>query len=72
MSERLTATLVPYSSIVGSSISIQNEAGAVVAILMITVPSPRFDYRETAEKVAAQVLKAFDANGEISMEFVRK
>jgi hypothetical protein len=56
----LTATLVPYSSVVGQSVSLQDETGRVVALVMITVPSPAFDYKTTAIPIAERIVAAFN------------
>jgi hypothetical protein len=55
----LRAELVPYSSVVGRSVSLQAESGAVAALVMISVPNPSFPYRETAEPVAQRIVEAF-------------
>lgn len=57
---KLTAERVRTSSVVGSSVSLQNEQGAVVALLLIMVPSPAFPYRETAEPIADKLVELWN------------
>lgn len=58
---KLTAKMVPYSSVVGQSIMIQDEiSGMVVARLSVRIPSPALDYEETAIDVAKRVVAAFN------------
>jgi hypothetical protein len=57
---KLTSKIVPYSSVVGSSVALHNESGQVVAIVMVTVPSPSFPYKETAAPIIEKIAKAFD------------
>lgn len=58
---KLTAKMVSYSSVVGQCVMIQDElSGAVVAHLSVRVPSPAFDYKETAVDVAERVVAAFN------------
>jgi hypothetical protein len=52
---KLTASIVPYSSTVGSSIKLCDVSGRVVAILAIMVPDPAFDYKTVAAEVAEDV-----------------
>lgn len=55
------AKAVPYSSVVGQSVTLHNEDGAVLALLMISVPNPQFDYRTTADLVTEHLLRAFNS-----------
>lgn len=56
----LKAEIVPYSSVVGSAVSLQNEAGVMVALIMISVPNPSFDYKATALPIAERIVAAFN------------
>lgn len=53
---KLTASVVPYSSVVGSSIKMCDETGKVVALLIISIPNPEFEYKATAQIVADNVM----------------
>lgn len=55
----LKAKEVPYSSVVGSSVSLVNDAGAVVALIMISVPNPQFDYKSTAAPIIEKITATF-------------
>jgi hypothetical protein len=52
------AKIVPFSSVVGQSIMLTDETGAVVAQLSISIPDPRYPYRETAEEIACIIATA--------------
>lgn len=54
----LTPRLIPWSSIVGSGIELCDETGAVVALLIITIPNPEFESKTTAELVGKLVVAA--------------
>jgi hypothetical protein len=56
---KLTAKVVPYSSVVGSSVTLHDEAGAVVAIVMVSVPRPSLDYKEVASPIIEKIAAAF-------------
>lgn len=45
---KLTAKAVPHSSVVGGSVAIHDAKGAVVALIMVSVPDPGRDYKATA------------------------
>jgi hypothetical protein len=53
---KLTASFVPHSSVVGSSIKLCDETGMVVAMLAILVPNRELDYETVAEAVADDIL----------------
>lgn len=53
---KLTASVVPYSSVVGSSIKMCDETGKVVALLIVSIPNPEFEYKATAKIVTDDVL----------------
>lgn len=55
---KLTASIVPYSSVVGSSIKLCDETGMVVALLIISIPNPSLDYKPTAKEVGETVVAA--------------
>lgn len=56
---RFHASVVPFSSVVGSSVMLTDAAtGMAVAVLSISIPSPSLPYRETAEAVAKAVADA--------------
>ena len=50
--------MVPHSSVVGSSISVQDETGKMVALLTILVPNPDLDYKTTAKTVGDAICAA--------------
>jgi len=52
---KLKASMVPHSSVVGSSIKIQDETGQIVAMLAILVPNPALDYKSIAKAVGEAV-----------------
>ena len=56
---KLTAKIVPYSSVVGQSVALHDEAGAVVAIVIISIPDPSRNYKDTARPIAEQIKAAF-------------
>lgn len=53
---KLTASDVPHSSVVGSSIKVCDDDGKVLAILAILVPNPDLDYKTIAQEVSNQIL----------------
>ena len=55
---KLKAKMVPHSSVVGSSISVQDETGKMVALLTILVPNPDLDYKTTAKTVSDTICAA--------------
>lgn len=55
---KFTAKEVPFSSVVGSSITLISEDGSVAAILAIMVPNPRNDYKTVAQDVVRQIVAA--------------
>lgn len=57
---KLTAKPVAYSSVVGSSVSLLDENGQIVALVMISVPNPKIDYRSTAEPIIEKIVAAFN------------
>lgn len=61
---KLHARVVPYSSTVGSSVMLEGDKGEVVAILMISIPSPSLPYKETATGVADLVVRALNRKDE--------
>jgi ribosomal protein S17E len=56
---KLTPKIVPYSSIVGSSVALHDEAGAIAAIVMVTVPRPGLNYKEVATPIIETIAAAF-------------
>jgi hypothetical protein len=54
------AKIVPFSSVVGQSVMLTDETGAVVAQLSISVPNPSYPYRETAEEIACIIETAIN------------
>jgi hypothetical protein len=46
------AKITPFSSVVGQSVMLTDETGAVVAQLSISIPDPSKPYRETAAEIA--------------------
>ena len=60
MSDRLVAKEVPYSSIVGSSVTLSKPGGPVVVQLIISVPNPQFDYKAESAPVIRKILEAFN------------
>lgn len=54
---KLTFKPTPYSSIVGSGITVLDETGRAVAQLAILVPSPQDDYKTVAQQVIVAVCK---------------
>lgn len=63
MAEKLKARAVPYSSIVGSSVTFTNESGAVVVQIAVMVPNPRYDYRGTAEPFIRELIELWNREG---------
>ncbi len=59
---KFKAQAVPFSSVVGSSVSLIAEDGSVGAILSILVPNPRHDYKTVAADVTKQILTAFNSD----------
>jgi hypothetical protein len=57
---KLTAKKVPYSSVVGQSVMLQDETGRVVCQLAILSPIGEGDYRTVSGKYADAVCEAFD------------
>jgi hypothetical protein len=53
---KLTASAVPHSSTVGSSIKLCDETGRIVAILAILVADPTLDYKTVAAEVSENIL----------------
>src|ERR1700729_2367449 len=54
---KLAAAVVPYSSVVGSSIRLcDDKTGKVVALLIISIPSPEFEYKATAKIVVDDIM----------------
>ena len=56
---KITAKKVPFSSIVGQSVVLHDEAGKVVCQLAILNPSGEGDYRQRAEKYADLLVSLF-------------
>ena len=56
----LTATDVPFSSVVGKAVMLTDQSGAVVAQIGVMVPNVNYPYRETAEAVAAHIITAWN------------
>lgn len=54
------AKTVPFSSVVGQSVMLTDETGAVVAQISISIPSPAYSYRETAEEIACIIETAIN------------
>jgi len=59
---KLTAKSVPYSSVVGGSVAIHDEKGAVVALIMVSIPDPSRDYKATATPIIEHIVKAMNAD----------
>lgn len=55
----LTAKIVPHSSVVGGSVAVHDERGAVVALLAVMVPDPSRDYKETATPIIQHIANSF-------------
>jgi len=62
---KLTAEKVAYSSVVGGSVAVHDAAGAVVAIVMVSVPDPGRDYKATAMPILDHIVKAFPCEADI-------
>ncbi len=63
MSMSLRAKLVPYSSIVGKSITLHGEEGQVVAQLAVMTPAgppPGEDHKQFVERIAKIVAAAIN------------
>ena len=58
----LTAKVVPYSSIVGQSVTLHDETGKVIAMLIISVPNPDVPFKETAIPLAERIAGYFNAD----------
>lgn len=50
------AKVVPYSSVVGASVSVEDARGAV-ALIIISVPQPSIPYKETALPLAEEIAR---------------
>lgn len=48
---------VPFSSVVGSSLTLQIDGLGCVAMLMISVPQVHFDYQQVSEAVAEAIIR---------------
>lgn len=59
--KKYTAKKVPFSSIVGQSVTLREGEGPVEAQIIISVPNPRFEYKETAVPIADQLVEWFNA-----------
>ena len=57
----LKAELTPYSSVVGTSIALVSKDGPIVALLMVSVPNPQFDYKATALPIAKEIVELWNA-----------
>lgn len=65
MSAGITAKLVPYSSTVGQSITLQTFDGPVFAQLAVLTPNgppPGEDHRQFSERIARLVADAINKN----------
>ena len=65
MSAGITAKLVPYSSIVGQSISLATHDGGIFALLIVSTPKgppPGEDFRAFSERIAKTVADAINKN----------
>lgn len=58
--KKYIATKVPYSSIVGQSVTLREGEGPVEAQIIISVPNPQFEYKETAVPIADQLVEWFN------------
>lgn len=70
MTERLVQmklSKVPYSSVVGSSLTITADGIGVVAMLMISVPQPHLGYKLISEAVAKALLTHGTERGNITL-----
>ena len=57
---KLRAKPIVYSSIVGSSVSLCDESGQIIALVMISVPNSKIDYRSTAEPIIEKIVAVFN------------
>jgi len=62
-----TMSSVPFSSVVGKSLTIQIEGVGVVAQLAIMVPQPHLDRRIVAEAVASALMRHGCEQGKITL-----
>lgn len=62
---KLTAKAVPHSSVVGGSVAIHDAKGAVVALIMVSVPDPGRDYKATATPIIDHIVKSFPCEADI-------
>ncbi len=62
-----TISAVPFSSVVGRSLTIQMEGVGVVAQLAIMVPQPHLDYRLVGDAVAKALTTHGCENGRITL-----
>jgi hypothetical protein len=61
---KLKAYQVPYSSIVGSSIGLTSEeTGETIALLMLSVPNPKHDYKKISEPVLGKIVEFINKEG---------
>lgn len=60
---KLMAKAVPFSSVVGQSVALHDRSGAVVALVMISVPNPSISYKETAVPIAQRIVELIDEHG---------
>lgn len=58
---------VPYSSVVGQSLTISAPGVGVVAQLSIRVPQPHLDYKTVAEAVAKALMVHGTSHGDITL-----
>lgn len=62
-----TMSSVPFSSVVGKSLTIQIDGVGVVAQLAIMVPQPHLDYRTVAEAVASALMQHGCEQGKVTL-----
>lgn len=62
----LKAGLTPYSSVVGTSIALVSKDGPIVALLMVSVPNPQFDYKATALPIAKEIVELWNTRARLA------
>lgn len=56
----LKAGLTPHSSVVGTSVALVSKDGPIVALLMVSIPNPQFDYKATALPIAEKIAELWN------------